>query len=498
MSTETIKEFLVSLGFQTDEVSLAKFNSGIFKAGVAVTALGGLVESAARELFAGVSNMLSVNRYADELEHINDVAERTDVAASEIMRMNYLAEQNASSSAAMESSLEGLSRAAGLASIGMGRAAKVFEELDIQVKDSNGKLKNSAVLFDDLSKKLQGMEKGKAQGIMSRLGVDPTLLKAMTEDMAEFNAQYKQMFDASGLDAKEAAADADEYNDTLGRLGVTLNLIGKKYASNIFKPLTKMIESMRMTIVANMPAIIAAITKVTEVILHVGDVFFTVAGRVFSIIASVIGFISEANDATDGWLLTIGLIVLAWRAFNLAFLATPVGQILALSAALALLIEDFYVFSKGGDSLVNWEKWRKTIDAVAETVQNLKLMLNGLFTSLFAWVDFAISLLTGDFSRAWFAIKESIMGVVQALSYAFSTIGSVGAAVGGIFGSNAAILTPSPTTTAAIGGAVQNVSQKTEIVVQGAADPASTARAVAGQQDRVNADMTRNMVPRAR
>jgi hypothetical protein len=59
-------------------------------------------------------------------------------------------------------------------------------------------------------------------------------------------------------------------------------------------------------------------------------------------------------------------------------------------------------------------------------------------------------------------------------------------------------LTPSPTTTAAIGGAVQNVSQKTEIVVQGAADPASTARAVAGQQDRVNADMTRNMVPRAR
>jgi hypothetical protein len=61
-----------------------------------------------------------------------------------------------------------------------------------------------------------------------------------------------------------------------------------------------------------------------------------------------------------------------------------------------------------------------------------------------------------------------------------------------VFGSGAQ-LTPSPQAQAAVQGSNQNVNQQTEINVIGSADPDATARSVAGQQSRVNADMTRNM-----
>jgi hypothetical protein len=47
-------------------------------------------------------------------------------------------------------------------------------------------------------------------------------------------------------------------------------------------------------------------------------------------------------------------------------------------------------------------------------------------------------------------------------------------------------------------GNSQNVNQQTQIVVQGSTDPSATARAVSGEQSRVNADMARNMRGAAR
>ena len=55
------------------------------------------------------------------------------------------------------------------------------------------------------------------------------------------------------------------------------------------------------------------------------------------------------------------------------------------------------------------------------------------------------------------------------------------------------ISAPAPATQAALAGGAQTLNQKTTITVQGAGNPQATARAVAGAQSRVNADMARNM-----
>jgi hypothetical protein len=86
------------------------------------------------------------------------------------------------------------------------------------------------------------------------------------------------------------------------------------------------------------------------------------------------------------------------------------------------------------------------------------------------------------------------------MSAGFSKIAEWGGKVAGMFGfgGGAPASAPSPQAQAAVGGNGQNVNQQTQIVVQGSSDPAATARAVSGEQGRVNADMARNMRGAAR
>jgi hypothetical protein len=54
---ETIKSFLVGLGFDVDKSSLSRFNKAVFSATVKVAALYGAVQLASAGVFAGLSNM---------------------------------------------------------------------------------------------------------------------------------------------------------------------------------------------------------------------------------------------------------------------------------------------------------------------------------------------------------------------------------------------------------------------------------------------------------
>ena len=201
-------------------------------------------------------------------------------------------------------------------------------------------------------------------------------------------------------------------------------------------------------------------------------------------IGSIIGFLVKVNDATDGWAGYILAAAAAWKYLNLSFLATPIGMILSLAAAIALLVDDFLTWKEGGDSLINWSAWESEIQMVTDILSGLRMSVENIFMAIYAAIDSVVSLLTGDFAGAWSAAKNLAGSMADILG----------------FGSNspAAALSPSPQAAAAMTSGAQTVSQQTQIVVQGSADPQATARAVSGQQSRVNADMTRNMKGAAR
>lgn len=70
----------------------------------------------------------------------------------------------------------------------------------------------------------------------------------------------------------------------------------------------------------------------------------------------------------------LGAVALATSPISLTVVA-----VLALAGAIALLWEDYQVWKKGGDSLIDWNKWKPGIDAATEALKTLRDLLESIF-----------------------------------------------------------------------------------------------------------------------
>lgn len=449
MSATVIKEFLVSLGFDVKSGELNKFSGGIGAASAQAAAMGAAVLGAAAAVTAFVSKI------ASELDTLQDLAEATDNSTAAIDKLGYIAEQSDSSINAVNSSLAALNKNAGDAALGIGRAKVVFEKIGISVKDANGKLKSSASLMTEIGDKIKGMEKGQQQAVLSRLGIDPTLLKTLTTDVSDLANGYDELMKAAGFSFEEATAAASDFEDAQIKLGLTFKKLQQAIASKFFKYLAKSFGQLTDLLVKNMPMIVRAITPVIEVVFKLADLFIFLGSQVLQVVGFILGGLQKLNEATNGWAGYIAGAIVAWKLLNATFLASPIGMILALAAAIALLVEDFMVWQEGGESLIPWENWIKEINMVKDAIAAF-----------------------GNWLQPY---ADMIFGLFDKLQN-----------LGSFIGQNIPLMTPSPAQGAAMTGSGATVTQETTINVNGG-DPAATGRAVAGEQSRVNGDMARNM-----
>lgn len=449
MSASIIKEFLVSLNFDVNGGGQRKFEGGLKAASIQAAALGAAVAAAAGAVTAFVSKI------ADELDVLADVAERTNTAASAIDKMGYIAELTDSSMGAVTSSLESLGKAAGDTALGVGRAKLIFEEIGVSVTDSNGKLKDTTKLMGEISNAIKGMEKGKQMAIMERLGIDRTMIKMMTGDVSELGAEYDNMMKAAGFNFDEAAAAASDFTDAQNKMGLTFKKLQQVIAVKFMRSIAAVFDRITKAIVNNMPAIVKAITPVIQAVMWAAETFMYFGDLAMQGVSFVLGGLSQLNDATNGFAGYIGMVMAAWVLLNKTFLMSPIGAVIGLAAAIALLVEDFQVWQAGGKSLIPWENWIDEINKVKDAL-----------TSFGNWLQPYADMLFGLFDK----------------------LQNLGSFIGGAI----PVGIPEPSKAAAMSAGGQNVNQQTVINVNGG-DAAATGKAVAGQQDQVNANMTRNL-----
>lgn len=519
---EVIKEFLVGLGFDIDEEGLGKFAGAVGAATVKVMALGAATVAAATAVFAGVKDI------ASEYDELDKLATRFRTTADAVDEFADMAGVLGLSKEQSIGSLKALDQAIADTAMGMGRAKMVFEELGITVTDANGKMKPTTEVMDDLALKLKDMERGRAIRVMERLGLDPALMKLFNADLAELRKELAEIDKAAGFDLDEAVAQSKDFTKSWKALTVEFNKVKlvfeKLYESIGIKLMPKMrdgierfraqVEQFRRKLMDNFESIRTAIMNVVGVIMRGAEAFILLFMRVFTIVSDVVsGIISwfgKLDSTTQMIILGVLGLAAAWRYLNLAFLATPIGMIVTLGLALLALYDDYMTWKEGGDSLIDWSAWEPGINSAIEAIGYMRDFIASAFNMIFAAVDMVASLLTGDFSRAWFAVGELVGGIIDIFKSAWNIIESVGKSIGnfagaiaGVFGGGggsapAPALTPSPQAAANVTGGQQNVTQQTQIVVQGGNDPAATGRAVAGEQNRVNADMARNLKGAAR
>jgi hypothetical protein len=586
MTGETIKEFLIGLGFAVDESSLASFKGAISSASIGAAALGAASIAAAGALFGTVQHIAAtyfeLNKLAIQFRTTADAVD----SFMDVGKILGLSEEQT------VGSLKSLDRAIGDTALNIGRAKLVFAQIGQQVLDAGGKMRPTTVVMDELADKFSKMERGKALAVMERLGLDPALLKMFNADLLTLRKEIGEIEAAAGFNMADAIAESKAF--TMSWRGFTqelekVKLLFSKMVDVIairlmprfrasLDSLTGHIAGLRKLVMQNMEQIQKVIDGAIGVLLRLVEFVSTAASRLVQLVTSVIGGIAslfaQLTPLQQGVVVGVAALIAAWKLLNLSFLATPLGMVLTLIAGIALLVEDFITWKNGGDSLIDWGStfgqvlfvltgivaaltaayviaqgammaYGAAVTAMngvmalargAALAFNAVLALNPVTLWALAIVA-AVALIAGIaylvydnwapimkwFTDAW----EKVGSVVKTIGKAISSV------AGGLFGSAGETAKPSTSSQGApaqlsipapsgggfleslagmgksmlgfgtqpmltpagamAGGGGQQISQKTDIIVQGTNNPQATARAVALEQIRVNADLARNM-----
>ncbi|HID8817312.1 TPA: transglycosylase SLT domain-containing protein [Enterobacter roggenkampii] len=371
-NADTIKDFLVSLGFDIDQAGANKFEAVLKGVTANVLKVGAVVEGAALSIVGFTTQI------ANGLDKIYWASQRTGASVQGIKALGYAASQTGASAESAMSSLEGL---AGFMRSNPG-AEGFLNRLGVQTRDASGKMRDTAAIFTGVGQKLNNMPYYRAKQYAQMLGIDENTLMAMRRGMNGFTADYQSMLQKTGFNADKAAVQSNKFMTSMLGLTSLFGIMRDKIGSNLAGGLAGSLDSLRRRILDNFPKIEAVITKIIKGILWAGDAITRVLWRTGQAVEGVIAWFKKLNPATQQLIALFSGLLVAWRLLNTAFMSSPLGMITTLIIALGLLLDDYQAWKEGGKSLIDWGKWKTEIDQAVKMIGDLKKTVTDLTKAL--------------------------------------------------------------------------------------------------------------------
>lgn len=404
-----------------------------------------------------------------------------------------------------------------LVGLGFGVDEKSLEQFNKSILSASLRI---TALYATVSAAAIGIFKG-ISGIsegFEQMGYELRLISPAVNKWLVLRQAMLEAYSKAGVNLTKVVQQSILFNLSLTKTKFALEAVFKSVAARFFPLLTKQMDIFRKNIYANMPKIQKTLESFVKIVFKTFQILVELGSRLWSILTRVWDFFERLDKATDGWSTKILLAIAAWKLLNLAFLATPLGMILTGLLAILALFDDFETWKEGGKSLFDWSAFVPVIDAVGASLKTVWNIIGDVASTIDYLVVAIFKLFTLDFSdwaTNWNKAGNSIIALFQDLIQHFMDMFNVakavigwlpaaGAGIANLFGGKGAgagaassgavagVNNPSPLLPNQ-NSSQQNVNQQTTINVNGAADANSVGKSVAGNQDRVNFDMVRNM-----
>lgn len=362
MNAETLKDFLISLGFKVDEAGARKFDAVVAGTTLKAIELGVKVEAAALSVVAFTAKI------ASGLDDLYWASQRTGATVEGIKQIGYAVSQVGGSVDGARGSLENLARF-----MRNNPGAEGFlNRLGVQTRDASGNMRDMATIFTGVGQRLSSMPYYRANQYAQMLGLDENTLMAMRRGIGQFSGEYTAMAKAIGYNADVAAVSSNKFMTSLRSFGLMAGMARDKIGSSLADGLAGSLDRLRRQILENFPKIEGAITGTVKGILWAGEMVGRVIYRLIQLGQSISDWWDSLDKQSQQLIELIGALTAAWWMLNRAMLASPITWVLGLAAAIALLWEDYKTFREGGKSLIDWEKWKPEVDAALKMVGDLK------------------------------------------------------------------------------------------------------------------------------
>jgi hypothetical protein len=393
MAADTIKEFLVSLGFNVDQSGQKKFVDSIVGASLKVAELGVAIKTASTAVVAGVTVI------ASQMESLYFASQRTGAAVANIQALGFAAAQMGSTADAAKGSLENLARFMRNSP----GASGLIQSLGVQTQGANGQLRDTTDILKDLGKQFANMPYYRANAYAQALGIDEKTLMALRQGVGQFGDDYKDMLAKAGLNSQQAAESSHAFMNQVRSLGAAFVILSQKVGTSLAGKMSGDIKRFREGLVDNFGRISSIIERVVGVVLKMADVVSSLALRGMQAIGALIDWFDGLDSGTKTLIESVAALYAGWRLLNMGFLASPIGIIVALGAAILALYDDYKVWKEGGKSLIDWSKWQPQIQAAVAGLKDLGAELGKL-----------AHVLLNIFGPALTAIGDILLGAIKA------------------------------------------------------------------------------------
>ncbi|WP_339358042.1 transglycosylase SLT domain-containing protein, partial [Klebsiella pneumoniae] len=417
MNAETLKDFLISLGFKVDEAGARKFDAVVAGTTLKAIELGVKVEAAALSVVAFTAKI------ASGLDDLYWASQRTGATVEGIKQIGYAVSQVGGSVDGARGSLENLARF-----MRNNPGAEGFlNRLGVQTRDASGNVRDMATIFTGVGQRLSSMPYYRANQYAQMLGLDENTLMAMRRGIGQFSGEYTAMAKAIGYNADVAAVSSNKFMTSLRSFGLMAGMARDKIGSSLADGLAGSLDRLRRQILENFPKIEGAITAGVKGVLWFGEIIGRVVYRLIQLTGDIINWWKSLGTETRQVIEVFGALMIAWRLLNSAFAMSPIGRVIMLGAALIGLYDDYRTWKEGGQSLIDWGKWEPGIKYAQKAFASLSKDFGGIYVKVkdlgSAIVDLGkrflefINIDTSKFNGKWLfdQIIESVRSSIKIL-----------------------------------------------------------------------------------
>ncbi|MCI7638218.1 MAG: hypothetical protein MSS60_00100 [Clostridiales bacterium] len=306
---------------------------------------------------------------------------------------------------------------------------EAWKRLGVSVTDSNGNLRDTSVVFDEVVRALGGIENETERDTlaMTLFGKSADSLAGLLDDGgASFQQFAKEAKDAGLILDQDALNKANEFNDAIDKI--------KAQSAGTFAEIGTEIAGMLLPYMDDLGD---AISKALEwfrnldegQIKLLGTILLVIAGisPVFGIISSIASGVSSVSSAINS---TMDILPRLQQAFSTVFSFIAANPIVLLIAAIVALVS--LIVAKGDEIQALLQKvddflqgvfatdWTTIFDSVLGNAlntffANLKNIWDSILQVLNGVIDVIRGVFTGNWERAWNGVKEIFGGIFSGL-----------------------------------------------------------------------------------
>ena len=254
---DTIREFLVSIGYGVDQQSERKFKDSVRSATLQAELMSKAIVAAAK------TTAEALQQVAKNFDSLYWTSQRTGASVQNIRALSYAVSQLGGSYQGAIQSIEAFGQRL--------RTNPGYESLvkslGVQTRARNGQLRDQIDVMEDLGKRLKSMPYYQANQYASALGIDETMLRALQSgELQRFIKEQKERDRAFGLNGDKASKASRDFMRGVNAMAASIEtLFGKVLTDNMPK-ISEFMEKIQKWMVDNGPAISKAFGDAAEVI----------------------------------------------------------------------------------------------------------------------------------------------------------------------------------------------------------------------------------------